>query len=145
MISGNLAISFWRGIKSLDSGLREQVRSKEETIAEQVAQLQKPKRTAAEESRYRDATQGLQLVGLEGRTALRHLLKYGRLVFNMTCPPLPEGMDRAGALALYIKCCENGLVSRRDRTFGRLDEVMPEIEFEIADGMKAALEELLYS
>ena len=114
-------------------------------IAEQSAQLQKPKRTTAEESRYRDAIEGLHLVGLEGHTALRHLLKYGRLVFNMTCPPLPEGMDRAGALNLYIKCWENGLVSRRDQTLGRLDEVMPEIEFEIADGMKAALEELLYA
>ena len=144
-VSGNLAISFWRGIKNLDSGFHDQMKAQQQTIAEQASQLEKPpQQTAAETYRYDAARSALERLGPPAVNALRHLCVHGQLVFSLTHPPLPDGMDIGEAMNFYIACVHENLVSRHDIN-ADIDTECPSVIFEIAPGMKSALEELLYA
>jgi hypothetical protein len=138
---GNVAISLYRGARSLDKKLHDQIGERDETI---VALNEKPRRSAAEQD-YFDTGKKL-LSGFGGRTmiavkALRHLLRHGALTYHGPgsnfANLLPEGMNLQDAFWAY-NACGSSLI-RVDEKYGSGERT-----YSIPESMKKTLEELLY-
>ena len=142
-LAGTGIIALWKGAESLDAALRDKLSERDTKILSYETEHRKPQRTPAEDHRYKSAELALVRLGQPAFIALRHLSTYGELVFGLTHPPLPEGMGLGQAMNVYRACVEEGLVVRRDIN-ANIDTECPSVIFQIAPGMKAALEELLY-
>lgn len=98
----------------------------------------KPRRTPAEQHDYETAKRTLQLLGLNGLLAMRHIRRHGSLVFGTYPPVLPHGLTLQETLRVYDHCATEGLLTcnanfrNNERTFS------------IAPTMGKILNELLY-
>ena len=108
-------------------------------LAGEVTDLKKTKRTPAEQERYNLAKAALGKLPPEAVGALQHLLIHEKLTFGMHSSSPPAGMDHNKAQDIYSQCYQNNLVTRF------IDPRTNHTSYEIAPGMKSALEELLYS
>jgi hypothetical protein len=142
-LAGTWIIALWKGAESLDAALRNELTKRDTKILSYETAHHKPQRTPAEHHRYKSAQLALDRLGEPALMALRHLSTYGELVFGLTHPPLPEGMNLGEAMNIYLACVGEGLAARRDIN-ANIDTECPSVIFQIAPGMKAALEELLY-
>ena len=143
-VIGNSLIALFKGAESLDSDLHGEIQKRDGMIAEYERSLQKPQRTPAENHKYNSARLALERLGPSAVNALRHLSIHRELIFSLTHPPLPEGMDLGEAMNFYISCVREGLVSRHDIN-ADINTECPSMIFEIAPGMISILEELLYA
>jgi len=117
----------------------------EGTIARQTEELdqlrKRPVRTDAEDHHFRLAQAGLRKIGPKGLATLRHLSIHGTLSFGAQPPPLPSGINMSDTLDLLIAAELEQLVTSKQVQYpGGWERT-----FEIAPGMKNALQELLYS
>jgi hypothetical protein len=159
---GNYLISMRRGAEALDGGriseiekrdaenraIREVSAAQSSELRRQIEQLAPPKRTQSEEYHYTKARDGLKNVGKRGEMMLQYLEIHGKLMLNSTgYPPviLPGGMTPQQARECLDECLSASLVTRESihkQGFGI--SPVQEDSYQIAPGMKAALDELLY-
>jgi hypothetical protein len=100
----------------------------------------RPKRTTAEEHHYQIACAALKKIGPDAETVLQHLAIQGTLKFNNYDPPLPKGLPAMKVREILTLCVNEHLVTvDTSAQRGGFDYV-----YQIAPGMKAALDELLY-
>jgi hypothetical protein len=109
-------------------------------IAKELEEARRPKRTPAEEQRYRSAKAALERLGKDGATVLRHLLTHGKIEFGFYSSPLPDGMNAETTGAILSQCVREHLVTKQHITGPDAKMV-----YTIAPGMMAALEDLLYA
>jgi hypothetical protein len=119
--------------------------------------VEPPKRTPSNEHHYQEAKAALDELGAKAAVVLRHLKKHGQLTFNAPPPgvqgppssqsALPEGTTANETYASLEDCVRKSLVSHffRTETIGPHQYGVTYIDFRIAEGMKDALDELLYA
>lgn len=119
----------------------------EAELRETIKALQsKPTRTNAEQHRYEQAKRALDELGLDAMTVLRHLRAHEELMFSgNSFPILPDGMNQINLRVALDNCARKHLVSVKTvmRQTGAIYPIQDDT-YQIAPGMKAALDELLY-
>lgn len=143
-LAGTYTFAIWKGAESLDAGLRSELSERDQKIISQEQTIQKfsekPKRSPVEEHHYATAKIALNRLGANGSALLRHLNLHGTLTFNQFAPPLPVGLSPEAAREILNRCVGEQLVTIRQNP----NRVSWDYVYEIAPGMKAALDELLY-
>ncbi len=128
------------------------------TLRREVDRLTPPKRTPQQQHYYDQAKTALEELGENERIVLKHLKNHGKITLMAPPPgvggppsvqsPLPHGMSPKDAYESLESCVAKSLVSReyRDVTISP-NHPHPNryMDYHIAEGMKAGLEELLYS
>ena len=132
------------------AGLHKQAEQLSDTIETQshritelggeLARAMQPARTAAEEARLRQAQAALRIHGPDAIVILRHLQIHGMLTFGSGYPPLPNGFSGDQTHMWLRQLTGDGLVTvHNEPVSGGCNYV-----FQIAPGMVAILDELLY-
>jgi hypothetical protein len=100
---------------------------------------EKPKRSALEQDDYDLTKKALQLVGKEGRDAIRHLRRQASLTFNFggCTGSLPPGVKLDKTLSAYRHCAAEGLLSLKNN-LGNTEQA-----FEISPSMAKAIDQVL--
>ena len=141
-------VSLVRAPKLLDDENQAAIRLSNEQNTRQASELAilnqkiaKPPRTAAEQYRYDLAKTAIKKLGQEAELILRHLQVHGKIILgSWFIPTLPSEMSAEKAKRVLNALKQEHIVNE---TFtpspGGCDSV-----WEIAPGMAAALDELLY-
>ena len=113
-------------------------------LARKKAPESKPKRTPEQEWKYAQAKVALEEIDLGTVDVLRHLEIHGTMTFDGIDPPLPRGFNARDAKAILRLCAARDLVTFKtiSRPSGGVAPII-ETAYQIAPGMKAALDELL--
>jgi hypothetical protein len=141
-LSLTLSVSLFRAPKLLDDKRSSEIR--ELTTANQ-AFLQE--RNRARDHRYTAAKTALAQLDPKALIVLRHLANHGSLTFRGNFnPPLPPKIDASTTHSLLNLCLVKDLVTCH-KTYTSTGALYPAIDeiYQIAPGMKAALDELLYA
>jgi hypothetical protein len=148
---GNYFIAMWKAAETLDAESRSELattRARLEAesqrvvvLTSEIAALRAPKRTSKQEHDYNHAKQALEPIGEKGRIALQFLMTHEKLSFGFYDPPVTFPMPTQELRDILRTASDNGLVTIRHE---RLHPMEPQMVYEIAPGMKAALEELLH-
>jgi len=139
-------VSFVRAPKLLDDTRQ----SKISELNEHNRQLlSRPKRSPSEQHHYEQAKAALDELGLPAAIVLRHLEKHGQLIYRQRgpSPPAPANMTAQEMQSWLDRCVARDLVtpSHEWKATGGVTHKIEEKTYQIAPGMKAALDELLYS
>jgi hypothetical protein len=116
-----------------------QLQTKYATALLEISDLKKPKRSAGEVDRYKQVEAQLRKCSNEAIAMLKHLQIHGNVNMGMHSSILPNGMSNAVAQEVLAELYQAHLLTRRQE--GRIGDM----RYEIAPGMKAALDELLYT
>lgn len=110
--------------------------------------LSRPKRSPSEQHHYEQAKAALDELGPTAAIVLRHLEKHGRLIYRQRgpSPPVPADMNAEQMRAALDRCIAKDLATRSHEWVptGGVTHKIEETTYQIAPGMKAALDELLY-
>jgi signal transduction histidine kinase len=108
----------------------------------------KAQRSPSEQHYYEQAKAALEDLDTTAGIVLRHLKKHGQLIFRQygPFPPLPAGMNAEETRSWLDRCVARDLATRNHdrKETGGIRHSVEEITYQIAPGMKAALDELLY-
>lgn len=116
-----------------------QLQTKHAAALSEIADLKKPpNRNPGEEDRYKQVELQLQKCSNKAIVMLKHLQIYGNVDMGMYTSILPDRMSKPEAQQVLSELYEAHLVTRRQE--GRIGDM----SYEIAPGMKAFLDELLY-
>jgi hypothetical protein len=151
---GTYLIAVRKGAEAIDTAWGAEYSA----LRKQVEQLTPPKRTLSEEHHYNEAKAALETLGAKAIVLLRHLKKHGELTFiapqsigspgpPYTQSPLPEGLNVNETYVCLGDCARKSLVTPVHRTVSLgPNYTYPAIyiDYRIAEGMKEALDELLY-
>jgi hypothetical protein len=159
-LSGTYLYSRKQGAENLDAELQGKLNQADSTIESQnsiIQDLRKPLRSPGGQQRYEEAVESLGRLGRNAVTVLRHLNKHGLL--TIIAPPvgsygppgsespLPISFSPTQTFECLESCARESLVTRSQRTVHLTpNQPYPVIylDYKIAEGMKEALDELLY-
>ena len=159
-LSGTYLYSRRQGAENLDAELQEGLKQADSTIESQnsiIQDLRKPLRSPGGQQRYEEAVESLGRLDRNAIAVLRHLNKHGLL--TLVAPsvgshgppgsesPLPINFSPTQTFECLESCARESLVTRSQRTLHLTpNHPYPVIylDYKIAEGMKEALDELLY-
>jgi hypothetical protein len=107
---------------------------------EDLIRMLTPVRTPVEEHYYKKAKVALAELGTDGIRVLQHLMYHARLTFGQFDPQLPDKINARDTAALLNMAAQLDLVTL---SRGR-DGASATMVYEIAPGMRAALEQVLF-
>jgi hypothetical protein len=143
-VGGNYLISTWRAAKALDSEAHNEIGE----LRKRIELLKPPQRSPSEQHHYEQAKVALDELGPTAAVVLRHLEKHGRLIYRQRGqnPPTPGNIVAQKMRAALDRCVSKDLATRSHEwvATGGVTHKIEETTYQIAPGMKVALDELLY-